>query len=420
MAGKKKRPVKKSFCHSSSYIPTLIVTEWDRKLNGLEVNPKRPLSLNLVPFGNPQAYYHLKTKPVYLAVRQDSSTTTVEPPQKLDVDEGEGEKLTSSSDTSSYKEVDGVEERSIPLLLKALEKVKSQLVSLGPEKEARAKLVFRFGKVMFYTRSKNGLNLTQINPVFADELESHLGGGRTFPEPISKTFETDMEPYFFNKLEKIAEAQATSHFQHDQKFDIRILDSECNDNVIRVTCIPVGSKLQIQKVICDAVRELMVDILPVARESSFRISFSTDTRVHELEGEVKEAVEAIVDRAVVDPLVNGGLRWPNKDSSQWSSPCSNRKFWIRGVRFFHNVKKLENEDWKWSFKKVRGYEQDQSFERSSNEIEMRSRQWKRILLQYRASGESADSTKGNEMEEMENEIAAEMTKAVKWFKENLP
>ncbi|CAN6475556.1 unnamed protein product [Victoria cruziana] len=168
--------------------------------------------------------------------------------------------------------------------------------------------VFRVGKILFH--SKESISLEKLKKGFLTEIDRKSGVGKRFSTDVTKKYMNFVE----NKV--IQDTGFTLKAQKDQ-YHLKIEDKQQPDCIFTCKCdINVDGKLQLKKIEANPLRHLLVDLSCLFQEVDLRIILVTKRIVESFTAEEKESIMEVVDSAIIDPSVKGGLRWPlGKDSA---------------------------------------------------------------------------------------------------------
>ncbi|CAN6447015.1 unnamed protein product [Victoria cruziana] len=168
----------------------------------------------------------------------------------------------------------------------------------------KSSFVARVGKILFH--SKESISLEKLKKGFLTEIDRKSGVGKRFSTDVTKKYMNFVE----NKV--IQDTGFTLKAQKDQ-YHLKIEDKQKPDCIFTCKCdINVDGKLQLKKV-------------------DLRIILVTKWIVESFTAEEKESIMEVVDSAIIDPSVKGGLRWSlGKDSA-------GGRFYV--LEYFHMLSK---------------------------------------------------------------------------------
>ncbi|KAM7269433.1 hypothetical protein ACFE04_024930 [Oxalis oulophora] len=166
--------------------------------------------------------------------------------------------------------------------------------------DTKLKLVARFGKSVFFGTQKFSLDAARKSPV----LESTL-------RKLKRIFYTGLPASFKEKIVNDVHKIGLSFVNLKVTYYIKLLDSTQED-VIFCKCKLDGDKiLQLYKVKLNPVRHMGVDLSCIDKDLDLRVRlYSTKNLTTSLTDDEMHSIKSLINSAIIDPNVRGGLRWP--------------------------------------------------------------------------------------------------------------
>ncbi|MQM23859.1 hypothetical protein Taro_056929 [Colocasia esculenta] len=221
-----------------------------------------------------------------------------------------------------------IAKRVLPDLLAALQNMKNDLES--SDEEFKPHFVARFGKIFFHGCSSISLDIIR-NAAIAEA---------TYRTKLNKSFYTNVPCAYVEEVEHLIVPKIGLDFDSEkERYHVKVFDKSRPDSTISCKCTIAEdrSKLQIYKLMTqlpatvaikmmkdtdgpvvdlnfsielNQVRHLVEDISCLYKDLDLRLMLCNKRIVMDLEDEEMDAIEKLIDAAVVDPDVKGGLRWP--------------------------------------------------------------------------------------------------------------
>ncbi|KAM7269283.1 hypothetical protein ACFE04_024780 [Oxalis oulophora] len=179
--------------------------------------------------------------------------------------------------------------------------VRKQMESQEDFDDTKLKLVARFGKSVFSGTKKFSLDAARKSPV----LESTL-------RKLKRKFYTGLPASFKENIVNDVHKIGLSFVNLKVTYYIKLSDSTQQDVVIFCKCKLDGDKiLQLYKVELNPVRHMVVDLSCIDKDLDLRVRlYSTKNLTTSLTDDEMHSIKSLINSAIIDPNVRGGLRWP--------------------------------------------------------------------------------------------------------------
>ncbi|XP_024029825.1 uncharacterized protein LOC21389893 [Morus notabilis] len=226
-------------------------------------------------------------------------------------------------ETSSRNPWDFIAENVIEDLLSSFEYVRNEMESQKLE-EVRPTLVARFGKVLF-RGSPPLVNKESGTKDLAYE-EALRQMKRSFYTNIPKS-------YMEFVVEEGAPKIGVEFEQERDVYHVKLADTTRPDSTISCKCsvMKEHGKLQLYKIELNQVRYMVMDISCLEKNLDLRLMLCTKRIVTAPTDDDMKSIRDLIDSAVLDSGVKGGLRWP------LGKAISGDKFSVVGV--WHTITK---------------------------------------------------------------------------------
>ncbi|KAK2637642.1 hypothetical protein Ddye_025437 [Dipteronia dyeriana] len=276
---------------------------------GLGAHDQFPSSVLLVPTFVESLKHRFVMKPLvlvnsYSATRDETISST-------------------PSETISTTPWESVADEVWPELLSAFEIVRNMLESNGELDEVKPAIFARVGKILFHPNASVSLNSLLIDRV----AETTLGQMKT-------TFYANTpSSYRENIISGVAPKIGFDLEEDKDMFLILLSDSTkpSNSNLYCKCRIKEDKKLELYKVEMNPVRLMIEDISCIDKNLDLRLALQTKRILTSLTDDEMHSIGNIINSAIIDPEVKGGLRWPN------GKACSGDRFAV--VRIWHTIAK---------------------------------------------------------------------------------
>ncbi|KAI3862376.1 hypothetical protein MKX03_014394 [Papaver bracteatum] len=172
----------------------------------------------------------------------------------------------------------------------------------GSSKEVEGKISFvaRFGKILFHTKPRFDVD----KPRDRSEYEASLGQmKRIFNASVPKSFTESV-------LNAVVTEIGVDLEEEKEYYYVRVADKSCPDVSLSCKCTATGvGGLELRKIETINVRHMIVDIACVEKDLDLRLMLST-RKIETITDEEKHDLGKLIESAIVDQNVKGGLRFP--------------------------------------------------------------------------------------------------------------
>ncbi|KAL4377999.1 hypothetical protein GQ457_02G033280 [Hibiscus cannabinus] len=137
---------------------------------------------------------------------------------------------------------------------------------------------------------------------------------------LRRTFYTNLPAsYATNILAEVASKIGVDFADVKHSYQVKLSDSTQPDSTIFCKCrINDGKKLQLYKLELNLVRDMVMDISCMDRDLDLRLSLTHKRVVISLHDDEIQCIQNLINSAVLDPDMKGGLRWPFGKASSGS------------------------------------------------------------------------------------------------------
>ncbi|CAL5342997.1 unnamed protein product [Camellia sinensis] len=171
-------------------------------------------------------------------------------------------------------------------------------------------LVARFGKILFHGLGSPSVSLETVKGTSVTETTLRL---------LNRSFYTNVPPTYMKYTTNEVVPKIGLNFEEEKElYQVKLSDSMWPDSTISCKCriLEDCKKLELYKIALNLVRHLVVDISCLDRDLDLRLMLYTKRIVTDLTDDEKCNIRSLINSAVLDPDVKGGLRWPlGKESS---------------------------------------------------------------------------------------------------------
>ncbi|GMI79103.1 hypothetical protein like AT2G38430 [Hibiscus trionum] len=183
----------------------------------------------------------------------------------------------------------------LPDLLSSFEKVRDE-IERGDLKDVKLSMVVRFGNILFHGSPSVNLENT---------TKDCLGN-------LKRTFDASLPAsYAANIISKVALKTGVDFAGVKESYQVKLSDSTQPDSTIYCKCrVKDGKKLQLYKIELNLMRDMVVDISCMDMDLDLRLALSHKRILTSMSEDEMQGLRNLIDSAVLDPGVKGGLRWP--------------------------------------------------------------------------------------------------------------
>ncbi|KAL7185088.1 hypothetical protein ACSBR2_027092 [Camellia fascicularis] len=168
-------------------------------------------------------------------------------------------------------------------------------------------LVARFGKILFHGSPSVSLETVKGTSVSETTLRQ-----------LKRSFYTNLPPTYMTYTTNEVVPKIGLNFEEEKEsYQVKLSDSMWPDSTIFCKCriLEDCKKLELYKIELNQVRHLVLDISCLDRDLDLRLMLCTKRIVTDLTDDEKCNIRSLINSAVLDPDVKGGLRWPLGEES---------------------------------------------------------------------------------------------------------
>ncbi|XP_023538040.1 uncharacterized protein LOC111798921 isoform X2 [Cucurbita pepo subsp. pepo] len=183
----------------------------------------------------------------------------------------------------------------LPDLLSSIEHIKNEM---NQDEEVKPTLVARIGKVIFHGTS---------------EFDSNKLPTRAVMGQLKRSFRTNVsETYIENIRDKVIPLIGVKFEEEKDTYHIKLSDAEHPHVTLTCKCtaLPELNKLELYKVELNPVRHMVADISCLKQNVDMRVMTFSKKTVGKLTDDEMEGILDLINSAILDKDVKGGLRWP--------------------------------------------------------------------------------------------------------------
>ncbi|XP_044466607.1 uncharacterized protein LOC123196618 isoform X1 [Mangifera indica] len=193
-----------------------------------------------------------------------------------------------------------VAENVWPDLLTSFDNLRNKIECKELEK-VKLKLVARFGKILF--RGTNSVNIEKVkkHPVTETTLKQ-----------LRRTFYTNVPTsYMENIIHGVVPKIGVDFKADNDVYHIKVVDSTRPKSIISCKCrVKEDKTFELYKIELSPIRQMATDISCVDKNLDLRLMLCFKSIVTDLTDEEMQSLKNLINSAVLDPGVKGGLRWP--------------------------------------------------------------------------------------------------------------
>ncbi|XP_048424370.1 uncharacterized protein LOC103941622 isoform X1 [Pyrus x bretschneideri] len=201
---------------------------------------------------------------------------------------------------------ESITENVLEDLLLAFKHARSEMKSAKP-KEAYPTLIARVGKVLF--RRSPSVNMESIRKNLCAEI----------PRQWRQLFYTNTPVSYKEKIVNEVVPKIGVDFEEEEDiYDVQLSDSTSPDSTLFCRCLVMKEhgKLQLCEIKSKPVRNMVKDISCTTKNLDLRLILCTKKLVTDLTNDEMQSITDLINSAILDPDLKGGLRWPpGKESS---------------------------------------------------------------------------------------------------------
>ncbi|KAL9436506.1 hypothetical protein AB3S75_022539 [Citrus x aurantiifolia] len=170
------------------------------------------------------------------------------------------------------------------------------------EMEEKPRLVARFGHVVFLGDNSLGLESVREGQVAEETILSQL----------TKFFFNDVSATYAEKIiNEVVPKIGVDFEEYEDVYRIMLSDSKRPNLSISCRCTVKEDKtLELYKVYVDPLRHLVVNISSIDKNLDLRLALRSKKTFAAVSDDEMNSIRNLIDLAILDPEVKGGLRWP--------------------------------------------------------------------------------------------------------------
>ncbi|XP_030965880.1 uncharacterized protein LOC115986748 [Quercus lobata] len=203
-----------------------------------------------------------------------------------------------------------IAENVVSDLLSSFENVKNEKLDL---KDVKPKLVARFGKILFHK-----------SPSISEETMRVGLATETTLSQLRRSFYTNIpNSYMANIKGEVTQKIRVDFEEEKDLYHVKLSDATLPDSTISCKCsvIKEDKRLQLYKIELHQVRHMVIDISCLDKNLDLRLMLSTKRILTALTDDEMQSIISLINSAVLDPDVKGGLRWPLGRTSSGGRYC---------------------------------------------------------------------------------------------------
>ncbi|XP_034911683.1 uncharacterized protein [Populus alba] len=257
-------------------------------------------------------------------------------------------------------------------LLSSFEILRNEMDDQGSEK-IKPELVARMGKIAF--RGRHSMGLESVNKMQVEEA---------ILRQLNRSLYTDIpSSYMENIIDGVVPAIGIDFEEEKDVYTVKLSDNTRPDATVLCKCIVLeDKKLHLYKVKLNKVRQLVIDVSCLDKNLDLRLMLCTSRILTSLTDEEMNSLRDLINSAVLDSDMKGGLRWP-----QGEEASSGARYSVIGVS--HTVTKAyKSSSFRLIARNVDGYDFKTGTRETFGEIYLKL---KRIVSEIQERGAESDS-----------------------------
>ncbi|CAN6575354.1 unnamed protein product [Malus baccata var. baccata] len=191
-------------------------------------------------------------------------------------------------------------------LLSAFKHMRNEMKSARP-KEVSPTLVARVGKVLF--RRSPSINMESIRKNYGTEILQQWRRLFYINTPVS---------YKGKIVNEVVPKIGVDFEEEEDTYELQLSDSTSPESTLFCRCrvMKEHGKLQLCEIKLKPVRNMVMDISCTTKNLDLRLMLCTEKLVTDLTNDEMQSITDLINSAILDPDLKGGLRWPpGKESS---------------------------------------------------------------------------------------------------------
>ncbi|XP_075646500.1 uncharacterized protein LOC142617497 isoform X2 [Castanea sativa] len=203
-----------------------------------------------------------------------------------------------------------IAENVVSNLLSSFENVRNEKLDL---EDVKPKLVARFGKILFHESPSISKKTTRLG----------LAAEATLSQ-LRRSFYTNIPNSYMENIKGEVAQKIKFDFEEEKDlYHVKLCDATLPDLNISCKCnvIKEDKRLQLHKIELQQVRHMVVDISCLDKNLDLRLMLSTKRILTTLTDDEMQSIRSLINSAILDPNVKGGLRWPLGGTSSGGRYC---------------------------------------------------------------------------------------------------
>ncbi|XP_034911685.1 uncharacterized protein [Populus alba] len=257
-------------------------------------------------------------------------------------------------------------------LLSSFEILKNEMDDQGSEK-VKPTLVARLGKFLFH--GSHSMGLESVNKIQVEEA---------ILRQLRRSLHTDIpSSYMENIIDGVVPAIGVDFEEEKEVYTVKLSDNTRPDATVLCRCIVLeNKKLQLYKVELNQVRQMVIDVSCLDKNLDLRLMLYTSRILTSLTDEEMNSLKDLINSAVLDSDMKGGLRWPLGEEAS-----SGGRYSVIGV--WHTVTKAyESSSFRLKLRDGDAYDFRTGIGETPREIYLKL---KRIVTEMQERGAESDS-----------------------------
>lgn len=213
----------------------------------------------------------------------------------------------SHSDEEMKRPWEVIAENAVVDLVSCFENVRDEKLE-----GVKPTLVARFGKILF-----------RESPSISQETRKVFLAAETTLSQLKRLFYTNVpNSYMENVLGEVAQKIEVDFEEEKDLYHVQLFDATRPDSTISCKCVmKEDKKLQLYKTELNQVRHMVVDVSCLDKNVDLRLMLSTKRVLTALTDDEMQSIRSLINSAILDQDVKGGLRWPFGKASSGDRYC---------------------------------------------------------------------------------------------------
>ncbi|XP_030962416.1 uncharacterized protein LOC115983781 isoform X1 [Quercus lobata] len=203
-----------------------------------------------------------------------------------------------------------IAENVVSNLLSAFQNVRNEKLDL---EDVKPKLVARFGKILFHESPSINEETTRVGLATETTLSQ-----------LKRSFYTNIPNSYMENIKGEVAQKIKFDFEEEKDlYHVKLCDATLPNSNISCKCsvIKEDKRLQLYKIELQQVRHMVIDISCLDKNLDLRLMLSTKRILTTLADDEMQSIRSLINSAILDPDVKGGLRWPLGRTSSEGRYC---------------------------------------------------------------------------------------------------